>query len=332
MSPEINAPLNGWLLLDKATNISSYHAIRILKKALSTLAKSSGSKIKMGHAGTLDPFATGLLIVGIGSATKLMEYLIAADKSYLFEIKWGEERDTLDLTGSIVSHSDTIPSYTEIQTLLPLLIGDTWQKPPLYSAIKVDGVRSYSIARQGGQLNLHDRKVSCFDIRILSHSDELARTSFYLSCSKGFYVRSLARDIAHKLRTVSHVSKLRRIRISDSLVHHAVNTTCLLDLNQPEVERLIRSRLLPIDSVLNNVRRISLSKATMLDIQCGRKIYHKLDNLESPRNKDLVVVYFDEEAIGLCEYLDNHLVPKKVFLKSPIHFPVSESNKIKLHK
>lgn len=196
--------ISGFVLLDKKVGISSARALYQIKDILP-------KKHKVGHAGTLDPFASGLLIVGVGKATKAIEYVMNMNKTYEFTIKWGEERDTGDITGNVLRNSTKIPSLTEIEAALPELHGLIMQKPPKYSAIKVGGRRAYDLARNGVDFDLNDRIVRVDDLVVTEHCD--TQTNFVMQCGKGCYVRSIAEDLASKVGTYGHVTALRRTRI-----------------------------------------------------------------------------------------------------------------------
>jgi len=202
----------GFILIDKEIGISSAKALYPIKKKL-----PKGCKI--GHAGTLDPFASGLLIAGVGRATKAIEYVMGMDKVYEFTVKWGEATDTDDLTGQVINRSNIIPTLTEIKKVLCQFHGRIDQIPPLYSAIHIDGRRAYDMARNGEIFNLKARQVTVNRLEIINHNAN--KTSLIMECSKGCYVRSIARDIADKLGTYSHVIALRRTKIGNFNVEDA---------------------------------------------------------------------------------------------------------------
>lgn len=203
---------NGFILIDKPIGVSSAKALYPIKKIL-----PKGCKV--GHAGTLDPFASGLLIAGVGRATKAIEYVMGMDKVYEFTAKWGEGTDTDDLTGRVINRSDKIASIREIEDLLPEFHGKIQQIPPIYSAISIGGRRCYDMARNGEDILLKPREITVNSLKITDHN--ITDTSFIMECSKGCYVRSIARDIAIKLGSYAHVTQLRRIKIGNFNVGNA---------------------------------------------------------------------------------------------------------------
>jgi len=204
----------GFILLDKEVGISSAKALYPIKKSL-----PKGSKV--GHAGTLDPFASGLLIVAVGKATKTLEYVVGMNKTYEFTVKWCEATDTDDITGKIIQTSDKIPTPNDILDVIGKMHGVIKQRPPKYSAIHVSGKRAYDLARNGIEFELQERYVEVINLSMVSHDG--AYTSFILECSKGCYVRSIATDIAKKLGTCCYVSELRRTKIGKFSVNDSSN-------------------------------------------------------------------------------------------------------------
>jgi len=199
-----NIELNGWLNIDKPMGYSSAKVVAILKRLLKPK--------KIGHGGTLDPLATGVLPICINKATKTVFKTMDFDKEYLFNVTFGESRTTCDAEGEIEKKSDKIPNEDEIIKVLPKFIGNIKQVPPMFSAIKVDGKRAYDLARNGQNFTLKARDVQVFDLRFLGFNDKNI-AKFYVKCGKGFYVRSIAVDIAKSLDTVGYVSYLRRISV-----------------------------------------------------------------------------------------------------------------------
>lgn len=192
-----------WLNIDKPTGYSSAKVVAIVKKI-------TGAK-KVGHGGTLDPFASGVLPVALNRATKTSESLMSARKKYFFYISWGEFRDTDDIEGVIERVSFERPSTEQIISVLPSFVGKIFQIPSRYSALKINGKRAYELARNNIQFEMKPREIEIFSISLLHNSKELGQ--FEIECSKGTYVRSLARDISEKLGVCGYVSKLVRLRV-----------------------------------------------------------------------------------------------------------------------
>jgi tRNA pseudouridine55 synthase len=195
---------HGWLMLDKPQGLSSARAMGLIKK--------HWNHIKTGHGGTLDPFATGLLPIAFGEATKTSAYVMGNEKRYLFTVRWGQETDTLDSEGAIQKTASLLPSPQDIQDILPSWTGEIMQTPPIYSAIKVGGKRAYHLARRGETPLLSPRKVHIRDLSFLRAPDE-RHACFSMVCGKGVYVRALARDLARALGTYATVVQLRRTHI-----------------------------------------------------------------------------------------------------------------------
>jgi tRNA pseudouridine55 synthase len=196
--------VSGWIVLDKPYGMTSTQAVGKLRWLYSAE--------KAGHAGTLDPLATGLLPIALGEATKTVPFVQAGGKRYSFTLEWGSATSTDDAEGEIVATSEIRPGETELRAMLPRFIGTTMQKPPAFSAIKVAGERAYDLARAGEIVDLAPRPVTISELVLLEHTTE--RSTFAMACEKGTYVRSLARDLAEALGTRGHVTMLRRTEVA----------------------------------------------------------------------------------------------------------------------
>ena len=199
--------MNGWLVLDKPLGLSSAQGVAAVKRLLRT----HGLPVpKIGHGGTLDPLATGVLPIALGEATKLAGRMLDATKGYSFTVAWGTSTATDDREGAVIASSEVRPDEPAIRATLPAFTGPIVQTPPAYSALKVDGERAYKRARAGEVIELAPRHLTIHALDLIDHDADAA--TFAVTCSKGTYVRSLARDIALALGTVGHVSMLRRTR------------------------------------------------------------------------------------------------------------------------
>mgnify|MGYP003344064858 CR=1 FL=1 len=200
--------VNGWLIIDKPAGMTSAHVVARVKRMLDAA--------KIGHGGTLDPLATGILPLALGEATKTVSYVMDGEKSYRFTARWGEARDTDDSDGRVVATSEERPTRQAIEAALPAFRGEISQVPPDYSAIKVDGARAYDLAREGEKLDLTPRiaRIDQFDLVAQPDGDHAI---FEVVCGKGTYMRSLARDLARALGTHGHITQLRRTRSGPSL-------------------------------------------------------------------------------------------------------------------
>ncbi|KYH12275.1 pseudouridine synthase [Neorickettsia sp. 179522] len=194
--------IEGWLNLDKERGISSFGALKLLKRKL-------GVK-KAGYVGTLDPIATGVLIIALGRTTKLIPQFDDSLKEYEFTIEWGTETDTLDSEGTVLRSGGLIPSMNAILGVLPSFLGEQLQVPPRFSAIHVNGTRAYLLARAGMEFQMQPRRIVIHSIECINHSS--GQSVLRVSCSKGTYVRAIARDIAHRLGSLAFVSRIRRTK------------------------------------------------------------------------------------------------------------------------
>jgi tRNA pseudouridine55 synthase len=194
---------NLWLNVDKPIGLSSARVVAIIKRV-------SGAN-KVGHGGTLDPFASGILPIALNRATKTSELLMSAKKKYLFRILWGEFRDSDDVEGKIIESSFARPTTQQIISALPFFIGKIKQVPSRFSAIKINGQRAYDLARKNIEFEIKEREVEIFSIKLIFNSSEYGE--FEIECSKGTYVRSIARDICKKTKVCGYVSKLTRLAV-----------------------------------------------------------------------------------------------------------------------
>lgn len=192
--------INGWLIIDKPKGISSARVVGRIKYLL--------GGIKVGHGGTLDPLATGVLAIALGEATKTVSYVLNGDKDYYFTLKWGQARDTDDAEGKVIKTSNKRPTSEDIANNINKFIGKIWQVPPTFSALKVSGRRAYALARSNTEFYIPPRSVHIKIFKLLQNDNETA--TLYVRCGKGTYIRSLARDLAESLGTVSYVLDLRR--------------------------------------------------------------------------------------------------------------------------
>jgi tRNA pseudouridine55 synthase len=294
-------PYHGWVLLDKPLSLSSQQAV--------TKVRHLFSRAKAGHAGTLDPLATGLLPIALGEATKLIPYIMDRDKTYEFTVTWGEERTTDDAEGTILKTSNNRPTQEEIVAILPQFIGHIQQIPPIYSAIKVEGRRSYDLARKGEEVSLKARTVTIHTLTLLE-TPSTSEARFEIACSKGTYVRSLARDLAHALGTVGYISALRRTQVGPFLEKNAVTLTKLLEFQgKSGIERHVN----PVDTVLDDILVVTLTIEEMERLRLGQRLPFP----EVPFGVsagDILVCYDSNGQIGaLSQWKEGVLHPKRVF-------------------
>lgn len=257
--------LHGWLVLDKPVGLGSTQAVSAVKRAL----KAGGyPRVKVGHGGTLDPLASGVLPVALGEATKLSGRMLDADKEYDFAVRFGVETDTLDAEGEVVARSDRRPTRAEVEAVLPRFTGEIEQMPPAFSALKVDGRRAYDLARAGEEVELKARKVSVHSLQILPGTGEdRAEVTLRATVSKGTYIRSLARDIALALDTVGHVTMLRRTRAGPFGLERAISLDKLAELGHA---RRLETALLPLTEGLDDIPALPVAPDQARLLRQGR--------------------------------------------------------------
>jgi tRNA pseudouridine55 synthase len=231
--------MNGFLLINKPSGPTSAQVTNRLKYLL---PKINGKKPKIGHGGTLDPLATGLLPIGIGKATKQLQALLDGPKTYVFTVTFGTQTTTDDTEGTPVATSDNRPTVGQIEAILPQFTGEISQTPPAFSALKIDGQRAYSLARSGQTVELKPRQITIHSLKMLENTPDSAL--FEARVSKGTYVRSLARDLALALNTVGHVSQLERTAHGPFTLQQAVTLDKIAETAD------IATYLLPLDADL----------------------------------------------------------------------------------
>lgn len=256
--------IHGWLILDKPQDITSNQALGRLKRLFQPK--------KAGHAGTLDPLATGVLPVAFGEATKTVAHVVDCEKSYDFTIRWGIETDTDDAEGQPVRTSDMRPSPEAVEQALPAFIGEIMQVPPSYSAIKVDGERAYDLARDGEAVVLEARPVFVRELSVISHPSP-DETRLRCVCGKGTYVRSIARDLGRMLGALGHVSALRRTSVGPFRVEHAIPLEKLEELgHSPGGREALMSAIKPVETALDGIPALAISGDDAARLKRGQAI------------------------------------------------------------
>jgi len=297
--------VHGWLILDKPVGLGSTQAVSAVKRAL---REGGYPRVKVGHGGTLDPLASGVLPIALGEATKLSGRMLDADKAYDFTLRFGVETSTLDAEGEVVATSQHRPSLAELEAVLPRFTGEIDQVPPAYSALKVEGRRAYDLARSGDQFELAARVVTVHALKLLPgtgrgttsrsgvaeggpgagcsaagplhHSpaasgpppragEKLEELTLIAAVSKGTYIRSLARDIAHALGTVGHVSMLRRTKAGPFTLRQAISLDKLADLAKA---RRLEHALLPLAAGLDDIPALPVIPDQAGALRQGRKL------------------------------------------------------------
>jgi tRNA pseudouridine55 synthase len=302
-------PVHGWVVLDKPQGMTSTQAVAAVRRIFD--AK------KAGHAGTLDPMATGILAIALGEATKTVPYAMDADKTYRFTASWGESRDSDDAEGAVTGTSDKRPSQAEIEAVLPRFTGALSQVPPAYSAIKVSGERAYDLARDGEEVVLEPRQVQVFEARLLDAQTD--QCEFEIRCGKGTYVRSWVRDIALALGTLGHVSALRRTRLGPWAEKDAVGLDTLTPfMHSPAAFGYLR----PLSTALDGIPALAVSGPDTVRIRSGNPILIRAnlfarmkDGFGDGELPGQTVYLKDEEGspVALAEIAEGELRPFRVF-------------------
>ena len=256
---------NGWIILDKPLGLGSTQAVGAVKR---NLREAGYGKVKVGHGGTLDPLATGVLPIAVGEATKLCGQMLDASKEYEFTCRFGAETDTLDLEGTVTERCDRLPTLAAVLAVLPRFTGPIEQVPPAYSAIRIDGTRAYDRARAGEVVEMPTRAVTVHAIGIVASGEgALAEITLRAHVSKGTYIRSLARDIARALGTVGHVTMLRRLRAGPFDLARSILLDNLNELGKgAQLERI----LLPLEAGLDDIPAIDLTPEQARAVHQGR--------------------------------------------------------------
>ena len=293
--------LNCWLNINKPIGCSSAKVVAIVKKI-------TGAK-KVGHGGTLDPFADGVLPIALNKATKTCDYIMGAPKKYAFTITWGEFRDTDDIEGKVVESSLNRPSFDEIKNALPFFTGKINQTPSRFSAIKINGQRAHELARKEVEFEIKSREIEIFSLKLINNNSDFAQ--FEVECSKGTYVRSLARDICKKTGVCGYVSKLTRLKVGKFLHEKTISLESLKKIIDNE-ESFFDGSLLLLQDVLDFMTTISIDDQDSFRFKNGGTI--AINQLFSkPNFSDIVRVESHNQTIGLARLEDGFLKPINVF-------------------
>ena len=292
--------INGWLIIDKPQGMGSTDVVNTTRRLLDAN--------KNGHTGTLDPFATGVLPIAFGEATKLIPFITEGDKVYEFTLKFGAFTNTDDIEGEITHSGGRIPSISEIKAVLPSFLGKIEQTPPAYSAVKINGERAYKLARAGKTFEMPARTVQ---IKSLKFLEQTAPDSFRfrVECSKGTYVRTLGRDIALKLNTFGHLTALRRTKCG----FFSISDTILLEnLKNMVYEGAWQDSLLPIQTPLRDIAALAISAEDAVKLRLGQGLsaqkYGVLNSAES------LMAAYDQNCLTALVRIDGKKIsPIRVF-------------------
>jgi tRNA pseudouridine55 synthase len=293
--------LNGLLLIDKPAGLSSFEVVRRVRRALKVR--------KAGHLGTLDPFATGLLPLALGEATKLAPYLLEVEKTYLARVKFGEETDTLDPAGTVVARCGHLPAPEDIQRVAAGFVGEMEQIPPRFSAVHHEGERLYKLARQGVAVQPEPRRVVVHRLEVRDIA--LPEAVIEVTCSKGTYIRALAADLGKALGSCAHLTALRRLAVGRFRVEAALPLAELDNINREELQ----DRLMPLAGCLPEFNMVEVDKEEARHLSQGRAVNAPADGFQDGEqvrvllNGRLVAVASVQQRAGHAV-----LAPKRVFL------------------
>lgn len=274
-------PIHGWLIIDKPQDIGSTPIVGKVKRKLNAQ--------KAGHGGTLDPFASGLLPIALGEATKTVPWVMDGLKEYIFDITFGESRDSDDLTGQILEQTENRPSLALLNDVIRSMIGDIDQLPPIYSALKVDGKRAYDLARKGQDVALKSRKVHLYELVLMEENLPYSVRLRALT-SKGFYIRALGRDIAKACGSLGYVSYLRRTKCGSFSIKDAISLENFENLDYTAA----LSQLFPVQTALDDILALAVSEEDAQKLNHGNPL--AISNVE---NFNQCKIDEDEKAILL---------------------------------
>jgi tRNA pseudouridine55 synthase len=303
MARRKGTPINGWLVFDKPQGITSTHALNKVKNLFNPQ--------KAGHAGTLDPLATGVLPIAFGEATKTIPYVVDSAKEYRFLVRWGAETTTDDAEGEITNTSETRPSREAIEALLPQFRGEIMQTPPRFSAIKIDGERAYDLARDGEDFELLARPVEITRLEIVDIPSP-DTCLFEAECGKGTYVRSLARDLGRLLDCYGHVAELRRMRVGPFHAEAAISLERLAELGHSAAGReALLQVLLPVETALDDIPALAVGGSDAAMLKRGKPVIIK--GRDAPIHQGLIYATSRGTLVALGEVEGGEFRPLRVF-------------------
>jgi tRNA pseudouridine55 synthase len=291
--------LHGWLVLDKPVGQTSTDAVAAVKRI--TRAK------KVGHAGTLDPLASGILPIALGEATKTVSFVMDGRKIYRFTVRWGAETDTDDADGTVQQTSAVRPAKEQIEAALPAFTGMIEQVPPKYSALKIEGERAYDLAREGAAVNLAARPIEVHRLALVDVPDA-EHAVLEAECGKGTYVRALARDLGRALGSLGHVAALRRTRVGPFEESHVLLLQRLMELAEAGA---IETAFMPVATGLAALPALKVSRAEADRLALGQSVLVR--GRDAPLVAGIVSVSTGEGLVALAEMHQGALKPKRIF-------------------
>jgi tRNA pseudouridine55 synthase len=294
------SPVHGWLIFDKPEGMNSTRAVG--------LVKSLYDAAKAGHAGTLDPLATGVLPIALGEATKTVPFVVEGSKVYRFTVRFGIETNTDDAEGKVTASSDRRPSSPEIEATLPRFTGEIIQVPPRFSALKVEGARAYELARDEEQFELEPRPVSIARLTLVAHPDK-DHCILETECGKGTYVRALARDLGRALGSHGHVAALRRTRVGPFGEDRAVSVERLEALASDRDDLV--TALEPVEIALRDIPALTISAADAARLRRGQPVL--LRGRDAPILAGTIYAMARGTLVAVGEVSEGELKPRRIF-------------------
>jgi len=295
--------VHGWIVLDKPVGVTSTQAVARLKRLFHAN--------KCGHAGTLDPLASGMLPIAFGEATKTVSFVMDGTKVYRFTVRWGAQTSTDDTEGEVIATSDVRPSKAQIEAILPEFIGEILQVPPKFSAIKIDGERAYDLARDGEEVVLEARPIEILDLALVDLPD--ADTAvFDCECGKGTYVRALARDMGLRLGTRGHVVGLRRVHVGPFAEDDLIPLAAIEQTAEEGGADAARALLAPVEAGLAEVTEVPVNRDAAARLRRGQSVI--LRGRDAPADEDAVWVSCGGDLVAIGEVDRGELVPRRVFM------------------
>jgi tRNA pseudouridine55 synthase len=303
MARRKGSPVHGWLVLDKPQSITSTHALNKVKRLFNA--------DKAGHAGTLDPLATGILPIAFGEATKTIPHVVDSAKEYRFLVRWGVETTTDDAEGDMTQESAYRPLLDAIEAALPAFRGSIMQTPPRFSAIKIEGERAYDLAREGEAFELKSRAVEVMRLEVAGTPSPDA-TGFEAQCGKGTYVRAIARDLGRVLGCFGHVAELRRTRVGPFPESAAISLERLTELSNSDAGReALMQALLPVETALDGIPAFAVNGSDAAKLKRGKPII--LRGRDAPIHHGLIYATSHGTLVALGEVEQGELRPSRVF-------------------
>ena len=292
--------VNGWLNIFKEQGYTSSHIVRTLKKRFNIK--------KIGHYGTLDPLASGVLPLALGEATKTIQFITFNQKEYSFFINWGKETDTCDKAGKVLHETNARPNIAEIKsTIKKYFMGNIDQTPPIFSAVKVNGKRAYQLARKNEKFEINSKRIKIIKFELLRFINK-NKAQFYVSCGPGTYVRSLARDLSKKLGTLGYASNIVRLKNSYFCISNSVSFDKIIKSNTPNFYH----KLLPVDYVLKNCEEIKLEKKYADMIKDGKIVFLSEFNNNEERDS-IFLIKCNSELVSIANLKKGYIIPRRNF-------------------